>query len=58
MKKEIEQLEQDIKNLELLIEIYSSNEQLKKSVNFNNYVDDILDEINEKRNQIRKLKEE
>jgi hypothetical protein len=57
MKSEIEKLEEEIRELEFVIEIYTSNEELKSLPHYTEYIDSILDEINKKRKQIEKLKQ-
>ncbi|MDR1718188.1 MAG: hypothetical protein LBS20_20335 [Prevotella sp.] len=57
MKSEIEKLEEEIRELEFIIEVYTSNEQLRSLPHYTAHIDSILDEINKKRKQIEKLKE-
>lgn len=58
MKPEIEKLESEIKELEFLIEVYTSNEQLRNLQHYNEHIDNILDEINGLKKQIEKLKKQ
>jgi hypothetical protein len=53
MKSEIEKSEEEIRELEFLIEVYTSNEQLRCLPHYTAHIDSILDEINKKRNRLR-----
>lgn len=58
MKTEIENLESKIKELEFLIEVYTSNQKLRSLPHYNEHIDNVLDEINELKKQIEKLKKQ
>lgn len=60
MKKEekIKELKKLIKDYELIIEIHTSNEALKNSKGYSDYIDSILDEISEVKKIIKRLETE
>lgn len=56
MKNEIGRLEQLIRDYELIIEIHTSNDKLSGSKDYTDYIDSILDEINEIKKRLKELK--
>lgn len=57
-KEKIEELKKLVKDYETIIDIHTTNDALKNSKTYIEYIDSILDEINEIKKTIQKLEKE